>query len=148
MIVVDLGCWAHEQPHLDSITPLCERYRPEILYGFDPLTNDGVARLGDTVVVTRKLAAWLHDGRVPFKVAGTGSAVGLGKDVNCFHLVNWLRTLPGEIVLKMDVEGAEWPLARALWRARADTRLALLLVERHGDGKWPEMRCPVEEWWM
>lgn len=146
MIVVDLGCFAHG-PY-DSITALQRKFRPDILYGFDPLASDEVRRIGKTVVVTRQLAAWVSNGLVPFKFAGTGSHVGIGKDVACFNLCAWLNTLPAEIVLKMDVEGAEFPLAKALRRTRTDRRLKLLLVELHGDSLWPELRCPVEKWWM
>jgi hypothetical protein len=48
----------------------------------------------------------------------------------------------------MDVEGAEYVLAKELKRTRVDQRLALLLVEYHGEGFWPELACSVEEWWM
>ena len=148
MIVVDLGCWNHGNPALDSISSLIAKYQPEILYGFDPLATDGVVRWGETIVVTRALAAWLHDGMVPFKVSGTGSGVGIGKDKPCFHLVNWLRTIPEPIVLKMDIEGAEWSLVKKIKRTMIDKRISLRLVEKPGQLHWPELRCPVEEWWM
>lgn len=146
MIVVDLGCYSHGM--FDSLGSLQRKYRPDVLYGFDPLAEDGITRIGKTAIVTRALAAWLTDGTVPFVEAGTSSSVGKGKLVPCFNLCSWLNTLPGEIVLKMDVEGSEYALCKALKRWRMDMRLKLLLLERHGNGFIPELRCPVEPWWM
>ena len=146
MIVVDLGCFSHGV--YDSIGSLQRKFHPDILYGFDPLAEDSVGRIGKTVIVTRRLAAWTRDGTVPFNVASTRSAIGKGKSVPCFDLCSWLHTLPEPIILKMDIEGGEFAVVKELKRTRTDSRLALLLLERHGDRFIPELRCPVEPWWM
>lgn len=152
MIVIDLGCYGHSQ--YDSVTALIETYGPHILFGFDPLADDEVSRwmsganTYDTIVVTRRLAAWTHDGDVAFTTDGTGSHIGGNETVPCFDFSTWLRTLPGEIIVKMDVEGAEYAIAWEMKRQGLDERVKLLLVERHGVDKWPELVCPVEEWWM
>jgi hypothetical protein len=80
------------------------------------------------------------------------------REVPCFDLAAFIRDLPpGEIVLKLDAEGAEIPLLEHLHAAGMDERLTLLLVEWHdavmtGDyGARRAMleaalRCRVEEW--
>jgi len=148
VIVVDLGTWAHYNRANDSVTALVERFQPELLWGFDPLLeNEGVNFLGQTLVIVRRMAAWIRDGEVGFHERGTGSKAGRGPKVPCFDLAAWIATLPEPIVLKMDVEGAEVRLARKLHETGMDERIALLLVELHG-GELPELRCPIEEWWM
>ena len=66
MIVVDLGCF----PHRDeiSIEPLVRRYRPDVLYGFDPwpaLVEGETEWKGLRVILARK-AAWIADGEIEF----------------------------------------------------------------------------------
>jgi hypothetical protein len=57
---------------------------------------------------------------------------------------------PGDIV-KMDVEGAEYPLIRHLIETGADKKLERLLVEWHPPTTGRAyllslLSCPVEEW--
>lgn len=167
MIVVDLGCYPHDSDV--SIEPLVARFSPDVLYGFDPFlavgTNYFVAQ---TRIELRPYAAWTHDGYVGFIGAEMRSRVyetELGT-VPCFDLARYIAELPDdEIVLKMDVEGAEYALIQHLCAMNTDERLALLLVEWHcaecgrgGDNvegcpdcgapvaKIGGLRCSVEEW--
>lgn len=155
MIVVDLGCKTIDQE--ESMLKLIARFQPELYYGFDPhpmlqegVTVEGVDDwVGATVAVTRRLAAWTHDGFMPFVHDGTRSKLVLAdgdEQVRCFDLVGWLVTLPPvPIVLKLDVEGAEYPLLRDLALRYGDRRLERVLVEWHSDER-VELGCPVEEW--
>jgi FkbM family methyltransferase len=148
-IVVDLGCYAH--PGQDSIRPLVERFRPSVLYGFDPLLSlrERESVLQGSRVVLSPRAAWLHDGEVEFR-AGKGhyrdaSTVmrerddqgewGTGFDglkVPCFDLAGWLEGLPkAKLVVKMDVEGAEYPLLERMIDRGVDSRVSVLLIEWH-----------------
>ena len=136
----------------DSPAALISKYHPAVLYGFDPHpdTWPGVTYQRGTIVVTVRAAAWTRNGQVSLELAGTGSHVSSrGPRVPCVDLCQWLGRLPKPepVILKMDVEGAEYELARALHKTELDRRLRLLLLEEHG-GKLPPLRCPVEEWWM
>lgn len=174
MIVVDLGCKTHES--LDSIKALCDRFHPTILFGFDPhpqlqegesirYTNapeharPGGGAVYATTVLTKRAAAWTYDGVTRFAFDGTRSAIAAdGTDaalVPCFNFARWLGLLPAGVVVKMDVEGAEYELIGRLITYGADLRIDTLLVEWHGDR--PELsrkrevlsrrlRCKVEFW--
>lgn len=157
MIIVDVGCHRHEAE--ESVEKLVSRFAPELLLGFDPHPQllEGLMWLGDTLVVRRRAAAWTWDGVVRFRVDGTRSAVVSrtmdreGNDyVACFDLSSLILSLPMPIVLKLDAEGAEYPLFSHLHRTDADARLERVLVEWHPASpharRVPTLRCPVEEW--
>jgi len=184
MIVVDLGCYPHG--HEISIERLIDRYAPDVLYGFDPypdliegertITRDriGAGHKSVRVVLERK-AAWTYDGEIEMALVpgerAWDSTVMRDKNsrlewrrgevvtVPCFDLARWLRAVEpvGEgLILKMDVEGAEFPLCEHLIQTRTDVLVGRLFVEWH-DLKmdYPPKRraeleerlhCPVEEW--
>lgn len=172
MIVVDIGCATQKEGRLstpeESVEKLALRFDPDILFGFDPepLMLVGISRLYRTLVVRSRLAAWTHTGFVPFKFGGIRSAVVRTTDtdqaVPCFNLSEWLLTLPitkEEVVLKLDCEGAEYPLLRDIHEKQIDRLLKLVLVEWHNghdpDGfyygnEWNskpvKLDCPVEAW--
>lgn len=139
---MDLGCATHGED--ESIDALIARFRPDHFYGFDPFLGAEVHGHGFDLYPT---AAWLHDGTVQYERNGIRSAVLTGgSDVECFDLAAFLRSLAAdELVVKLDVEGAEYPLLRELHRTGVDERITLLLVEWHSDER-VEMACPVEEW--
>lgn len=173
VIVVDLGCF----PHRDeiSIEPLIARFQPDVLYGFDPWPAlvEGETFVGGTRVVLRRAAAWIEDGEVEFArvrgIRGWDSTVMRAKNakgewsgaaevvrVPCFDFSAWLRTLPEPPVVKLDVEGAEFPLLEKLVADGTDEFVESLLVEWHDD-KMPDvgerkaglvdaLRCPVLPW--
>jgi FkbM family methyltransferase len=173
VIVVDLGCF----PHRDeiSIEPLIARFRPDVLYGFDPwpaLVEGEVVADGTRVVLERK-AAWIEDGEIEFArvrgLRGWDSTVMRAKNakgewtgaaeivrVPCFDFSAWLRTLPEPPVVKLDIEGAEFPVLEKLVADGTDAHVAELLIEWHDD-KMPDfaerrasllaaLRCPVVPW--
>lgn len=162
MIVVDVGCMPHGRE--ESVRKLIGRFQPDILFGFDPHPDlvEGVEHAGDTVVVRKRAAAWIFGGQTLFKIDGICSGVAacdIAKDgtvmVDCFDLAAWLRALPvGEVVLKLDAEGAEYPLLARLHESGLDGRLQRVIVEWHppdtAHGLYtavrPELRCDVEEW--
>jgi FkbM family methyltransferase len=174
MIVVDLGCFPHHD-HI-SIERLVELYRPDVLYGFDPWPElvEGEPYVGDTRVMLERKAAWIEDGEIEFAhvrgLRGWDSTVMRGKDsrnewtkagrvmrVPCFDLSAWLRTLPERPVVKLDVEGAEFPILEHLHQQGTDALLAELLVEWHDEKMADDLaarraelmsvlRCPVLPW--
>ncbi len=173
MIVIDLGCF----PHRDeiSIEPLVRRYRPDVLYGFDPWPAliEGETELEGTQVILARKAAWTADGEIEFaRVRGLrawDSTVMREKNsrsewsgsgeiirVPCFDFSLWLRTLPEPPIVKFDVEGAEFPILERMADTGADALVTELLVEWHDDKMvdFPErkaavlarLQCPVTSW--
>lgn len=179
MIVVDVGCHPHGSE--ESVYKLVNEYHPEVLFGFDPFPGlvPGMERYPEEAVMARsarlrrelrfpttifraRLAAWLHNGFVPYEAAemitaGIAPATSTAPVVPCFDLVAWLKTLPMpdvSVILKLDCEGAEYPLLRAIVDADLDLLLTRVVVEWHTEDmahghfdKHPaRVRCPVEDW--
>lgn len=163
MIVVDVGCAT--QGNEESIHALCDRFHPRTFYGFDPLVVEGTWRsYQGTKVVLYKAAAWLYDGTVQMHLNGdhTGVTHDEATGVECidFQGFLWHHTQHDDVILKLDCEGAEYPLLWAIYHSGLDRHLSLLLVEwhegvrRHGDFPsygWhimgrPPLRCEVESW--
>lgn len=174
-VVVDIGCHSHPQHQgtpQDSIGRLLERFRPRLLYGFDPHpdTRAGHRRVNGCAVTVLRQAAWVRDGDIEYEVNAArplSSRIREGdRRVPCFSLASFLQGLdrePGErLVVKMDVQGAEYPLLLHLLEHDAARLVDLLLVEWHPDpvgdatrvvgadetraailAGWPG---PVEEW--
>lgn len=163
MIVVDLGCAEHQGE--GSITQLLERFHPRVFYGFDPHPGAGEIWVNKGLLppqlIIEEKAAWTYDGFIGFREAGLRSRVGEAEGpmaVPCFDLAAFVAGLPAdeELVVKMDVEGAEKPLLEHLIAKGADSRIGLLLVEWHDDREFVEpydradliarLTCRVEEW--
>jgi hypothetical protein len=163
MIVVDVGC--HPQGPEESVHRLIDRFSPDLLLGFDPDPSlaEGVERVGGTVVVRRRAPAWVDASQVRVVLDGITTGVephfagGPADDsvsMTAIDLPALLAALPdGEVVLKVDAEGVEYPLLRCLAASGLDRRLARVLVEWHppetAHGLYddrPELACPVEEW--
>ena len=172
-IVVDLGCFPHRGEI--SIEPLVERYQPDVLYGFDPWPGlvEGERLLDGTRIVLERKAAWIEAGEIEFArvrgLRGWDSTVMRAKNsrgewegaadvirVPCFDFSAWLRQLPEPPVVKLDVEGAEFPILERLHEDGTDAHVAELLVEWHDEkmGDLAErkaailsrLRCPVRPW--
>lgn len=159
MIVVDVGCKRHGNE--DSIDALVGRYEPLVLFGFDPhpQLQEGVelrvsqrrpGELSVTTVVTRRAAAWTHDGTVLYRQDGTRSRIVQTEDeavrVASFDLATFIFTLGRVDVLKLDVEGAERRLVPYLRRRSADRAVGTLLVEWHGRPLVTRGAWNVEPW--
>lgn len=161
MIVIDIGCHTHaHRPDHDSILALVERFRPEILFGFDPHPDmeEGLVTVQKTVVLRRRVAAWTDGGiNLPVKVDGLSTAIDPAGEARtrCFDLALWIALLPRRttIILKIDAEGSEYPLLSHIAVRGVDEILDRVLVEWHEKeqshglyGPRPNLRCPVEEW--
>lgn len=175
MIVVDLGCFPHR--HEVSLEPLVKRYRPQVLYGFDPWPEliEGETQLDGTRVILERKAAWIEDGVIEYaRVRGLrawDSTVMREKNsrgewsssgsrevirVPCFDFSAWLRSLLEQPVVKIDVEGAEFPILKRMVDEGTDALVAELLVEWHDDKMedfaerkarlLSQLRCPVTDW--
>lgn len=163
-IVVDLGClsWPQQGGFEDSIITLIRRFHPKILYGFDPhpALSDGMGDFEGTLVITSRRAAWTDEEDVGLDMQGNCTHVDASQkeSVQAFDLAAWVRTLPeARIVLKVDVEGAEYVLLPHLVRHGLMDRFTHVLVEWH-DGQYAngyesdresilaQIPVPVEEW--
>ena len=148
VIVIDLGCYEHEVSK--SVEPLIEQFHPEVLYGFDPLLpRSRTITIDETRCILSRKAAWTHAGRLGIRLSGTGTQVyeDPAGDVICFDLAKFIARLPAKepVVLKLDVEGAEYPLLEHLRDKGLDLRLTLALVEWHSLAR-VELMCPIQEW--
>ena len=156
-VAVDLGCAAHGG--YNSIQDLIDVFDPDILYGFDPAAETERYFIGDTHVIIEKKAAWIDDGGVSFHFDNehpTASRVAPSQVyVPCFDFPKWIeKHSPGNyLIVKMDIEGAEFDILTRMIATGADGAIDELLVEWHGN---PEeaalisrrLSCSVGEWWM
>lgn len=150
MIVIDVGCARYGDIY--SLERLSVLFRPDQLYGMDPVETEHPGTPNTTIL---KVAAWLWDGEINFQRNGTQSQTVFGGEferVPCIDLVRFINQFSGDIILKMDAEGAEWVLLPHLMQHGADKRLVLALVEWHGNDDpereriEDEFACPIEEW--
>lgn len=170
-VVVDLGCRTYGED--ESIGPLVRRFKPRNLYGFDPLLPaDEDYWVDDTYVRIERIAAWLFDGQLPLGIGAPSELDatvvhrknGRGEwdrsvPVRCFDFPEMLtRHSPG-VVVKMNVEGAEFPLLQACLDRGIAERIGLLVVAWHDDvldggtdykawrGRLEDaLPCPIEPW--
>ena len=148
MIVIDIGCAKYGGDF--SIERLLEEFRPEVLYGFDPMQGpdeypwppnppDGPTFPTKAMrTYIEKKAAWTYDGEIGFSGSGLGGHIDPdGENVPCFDLAGFIRSLPSdhEIALKIDAEGAEYDLLEHLIATRTDELLKLAWVEWHPKGQ-------------
>lgn len=163
-IVVDLGCCSYERNGRleDSIQTLIKRFKPTVLFGFDPHPGmpDAVGQVYGTTVITSRRAAWTNDEEVGLCLQGNCTHVDPNEvqRAKAFDLAAWVRTLPEtRIVLKVDVEGAEYVLLPHLIDQGLMDRFSHVLVEWHvgrfangyesdRESILARIECPVEEW--
>jgi hypothetical protein len=163
-IVVDLGCCSYQRGNQleDSIQTLIKRFKPTVLFGFDPhpALPDTVGQVYGTTVITSRRAAWTYDGDIGLALQGNCTHVHIDEEVRtkAFDIASWIRTLPeARIVLKVDVEGAEYVLLPHLIAHGLMDRFSHVLVEWHSgelangyesdrEAILAGIPCPVEEW--
>jgi hypothetical protein len=163
-VVVDLGCHPLGQ---DSMEILRERFKPSLLYGFDPnpATRPFTGKVDDTLVVIDRAAAATYDGdAVLFCPVDHDTAITTNPSraadledggefcetltARCFDLSAWLGRLSPDVppvVMKMDVEGSEYPLLTHLLDTGMIARVGRLLVEWHQLAGWVGKRQAVRD---
>lgn len=164
-IVVDLGCCSYQRGNQleDSITTLIKRFKPKVLFGFDPHPGlqEGVGQVHGTTVITSRRAAWTFDGMSPLELQGNCTHLTTGAEhdlVGTFDIASFIGSLPDlNIVLKIDVEGAEYALLPHLAEADLMDKFTRVLIEWHTgeyanglesdrDPILAKISCPVESW--
>ncbi len=162
--MVDLGCQRHGTDY--SIEPLAKRFAPKVLLGFDPASTPACYDLEGTEIVIAASAAWVHDGTMELSGVDDEATIMVDSDarnatertVPCFDFSAWLGRLKSpQVVVKMDIEGAELPVLEKIVADGTDDRISLLVLEWHNQffdedyrsrrSKVEEaLRCPVEVW--
>lgn len=171
--VIDLGCHPHGTDV--SVGPLLRRFTPKRFYGFDPYPDTREQAfvthpLGGALISIRRQAAWTYDGLIMMTVGETAilstviverAVQGRDLEVECFDLAVFLQNIADDetkdarsIVVKFDVEGAEYDLLHHLHATGADELVKLALVEWHavpGGDTWKaellsKLRCEVQPW--
>lgn len=161
MIVVDLGC--REFGGEESINTLTNRFQPKMFYGFDPLLEEEHFEPGMSL---SNKAAWINDGTIWLAGGTMNDSTVLpeshmyqerhGVEVPCFDFSTWLGGFSENVVLKMDIEGAEFPILEKMIHDGTHHMVSYLLVEWHerwvdgGDARRRKIEyrigCPIELW--
>ena len=137
--VIDVGC---SPKGADSIGYLAREFLPETLYGFDPSPAVeqivGSYPIGGTRVIVERKAAWISDGWLHWVPTGYGTVSEDAPEhmtalkVRAFDLAKFIQSLGDDkIHLKMDCEGAEYPILEHLIAKKAIEKVSLLWIEWH-----------------
>ena len=153
MIVLDVGCRTHGEKN--SVAELIDYYAPDLLLGWDLLPDlvEGTTCIKDTIVVTRRGAAWTYTGHLKYLYDGIHTRISdAGREhVPCFDIAAVVEALPtGDgLILKVDVEGTEMTLLRHLLHRGVASNITELLVRWHADHALGDSgeRALVEEDW-
>lgn len=161
MILIDAGCATHGLMNSldESLRPLLRRFRPDVYFGFDlyPGMLDGETEINGTKCIFANRAVWTSNGFV--SVVEQGNCTHVVSDmesarvVQAFDFGAFISVLPDDLIVKMDIEGAEYEVLWDLYERNLDTRIGTLLVEWHPEATAngflrdrPPLRCQVEEW--
>ena len=165
--VIDLGCKDYGSPDM-SRDRLVERFDPQVFYGFDPLLAEpSIADEGGCRTTLDTFAAWTFEGTIRLSDSHTGlDSTALhaserwradGPMVRCFYFSHWLQGRRDILIVKMDIEGAEFPVLRKMREDETDKLVDRLLISWHDHFLPPAYRdfrgeltdtleCEVEEW--
>lgn len=139
MIVIDIGC---SPAGGDSIGYLIREFSPERLYGFDPspAVEQIVGRrtIDGTEVIVERKAAWIEKGWLNWVPTGYGTVSEEEPEhmafqkVRSFDFSDFVLSLEQDnIHLKMDCEGAEYPILEHLIATGAIKKISLIWIEWH-----------------
>lgn len=151
-VYIDLGCYDG-----DSVEQFRNwrklAFNPAIeweIHAFDPnpAFKEEWDRIKDDSTFFYQKAAWVKDGEVLFAIDtetdGIGSTAMTSKkavwdsgqitSVPCFDFSEWLQQFKGcFVVLKMDIEGAEFPILEKMIADNTDEIVGRLMVEFHAN---------------
>ncbi len=153
-IVVDLGA-SDREGRWPSLTVLADRFKPDMLYGFDPSPslNYRQRRINGIPCQLRRSAAWTYDGLIRFDdnhVHARNGTIGVGphyesnvtapgrmgmigegtRFVTCFDFSAWLAN-HGPAICKLDVEGSEYGILEKCIHDGTYKMIEHLLIEWH-----------------
>lgn len=156
MIYIDIGC--HDgfsimefyQGRFGNIDPKTVRQS----VGIDPLGEkfvtewEAITRAHNTVFM--KKAAYVRDGQIEFSEmpndisssiipAKLNYANGEKKMIDCFDFSAYVKSLDEDVVIRMDIEGAEYEVLEKMFEDGTIEQVKYLEIEFHGnklDGDW------------
>jgi FkbM family methyltransferase len=158
-VVIDVGAARYGGDY--SMERLVEQFEPTHLYAIDPNPALEPPATEQTEIVLLNVAAWIHDGEIPYRDDGLNSWVTFDQrapSVPCIDLAAFVRKVAAEhddrIVLKLDCEGSEYNLLPHLINEGADELLDLCIVEwhqmLHGESVQQkiaeQIHCELQEW--
>jgi len=133
LTVIDIGCAKYGGD--ESIPYLIEEFSPDLLWGFDPNAKDEQYELNGCKVTVEKKVVWTYSGVIGFNIAATSGRVDEKGHVRfpCVDILSLVNRAAGngEVIVKMDAEGAEYEILPHLRDNRTDRLLRLLWVEPH-----------------
>lgn len=153
--VIDVGC-AHYQS-FKSIEHICDQDEFEVKFalGLDPRCEPDTYWYRDETLVTMlDMAAWTSTGSAGFMEDALGSHVLEAGDgdrrVKTIDLAPLVRVF-SPVVLKIDAEGAEYPLLEHLLDQGITNLIHLAWIEWHGDESRAKplidrLECDYAEW--
>jgi FkbM family methyltransferase len=134
--------------------PKAEEYE---VYCFDPDTRVAISKSvpRGTLLFTSRRAVWTHDGEIPLYLGDLQSSSvikskntgDLDKEhpvtVPCFDFPHWFNRFEGydHVVLKLDIEGAEYPVLERMMSLATLELVHVLYVDWH----WDKIGMPREE---
>lgn len=152
---IDLGAYTGDTiQQFHSWMLISDNPNKYTIYAFEP-NPDLTKQMKDVAsqyknVIFKPWAAWIFDGRIEFAKDQTatpmGSTVMESKaaiwdihphvKVKCFNFPQWLKQMfkeDDEVIVKMDIEGAEFPILEAMLANGSITIPKKLLVEFHAN---------------
>lgn len=133
-IYIDCGCYNGDTIHYAKIIGADE------VYAFDPISFVEWLKIPDVKFSSK--AVWTFDGEISFyDMKSVGSTLIKEKlnaktgdliKVECFDFSKWLEQFRGDyVVVKMDIEGAEYEVLKKVIEDKNDDIINLLIVEFH-----------------
>lgn len=112
-----------------------------LVYAFEPnpeLEVEGYMVHLPVKVHMLKLAVWVHDGKVPFRIQGRHDAARISEEdsggmVDSIDFSGFVARLPEDarIICSMDIEGAEFPVLEKMLDEGTINQIELLDIEFH-----------------
>jgi FkbM family methyltransferase len=151
-VFIDLGSYKGDsiQEFFNWIQLIDDPKEYEI-YAFEPnpvLENQSIINAKKNKYYFKPWAAWIYDGKIDMAIDGTktpmGSTVMPSKvaiwdkfphvRVECFNFSKWLAdnfTPDDQVIIKMDIEGAEYPVLKKMIEEDTISLASYLFVEFH-----------------
>lgn len=151
---IDLGAYqADTIKEFNNWIQLYDKPGEYDIYAFEPnpvLENQNIINAKKNNYIFKPWAAWTHDGHILLAVDGTktpmGSTVMPSKSaiwdrfphvqVKCFNFSQWLAAKfseGDEVIVKMDIEGAEFPILEQMLKEDTIRIPSYLFVEFHAN---------------
>lgn len=162
MTFIDIGCYDGDTvEQFINWGQLIGDISDSTVYAFDPINyvdawkdiHDRHIKHVKNIVFDRR-AAWIEDTTLEFSPARMGSTVMKEKNtwnsantvqVPAFDFSTWLQNVNEDIYIKLDCEGAEYPILEKMIQDGTDKKVKLMFIEWHAE-KMGQFWKNKEEW--